>query len=384
MSPLVYDDLSSDGRFSEYFGGGVVASCACANGAGAGSGEAAPLDLTIGHLSTNGDNPYGCVGLIHNNFEFDDSIPFNISPPSPRYVPMCGATFEPVKGWYNLAGREYKERPLVAKIQKFAAGGYEVLLSLVDLEKVGRAMDRGWRDADEVRVVVKREQREQNENDIVRSKARAKKQVRLKTKNIGCDRLLTLTKRENNPVEYWMLDDWGKGWKKFVRLCNAAGIALQYVAVPEKHEKGNYHLHVAIHGNINVKTIRKFWMICLGGKGDEKGAASLGNVDIAYKPHISAGKRVAGIAKYISKYITKQLGVVAFNKKRYWSSKTELPAVERYVMGGDCWRSGLVELAAFLGLDSSKMVSEKMVYVFSDESGVWFAYDDRMAEPPPF
>ncbi len=382
MSPLVCGDSFLVGRLFEDLGSSLVAPCACALSAGAGGGVAAPLDLTIGHLST-GDN-CGYEGVIHNNFEFDDTIPFNISPSSPPYIPMVGYDFEPVKGWYNLGGHELKPVSLVAKIQRFAVGGYEALVSWVDLEKVGRAMGRGWHDVDGVRVVVKREQREQNENDIVRSQQRAKKNVRLKTKNIGCDRLLTLTKRENNPVEYWTLDDWGKGWKKFVRLCNKAGIALQYVAVPEKHEKGNYHLHVAICGNINVKTIRKFWMVCLGGKGDEKGAASLGNVDIAYKPNISAGRRVAGIAKYISKYITKQLGVVSFNKKRYWSSKTELPAVERYVMAGDCWRAGLVELAAFLGLDVSKMVSEKMVYVFPDESGVWFAYDERMDAPPPF
>ena len=384
MSALVFGDSFNDGRLFQDLEGGVVELCSCANSAGAGGGVAASLDLTIGHLSTVVRSWNDAWGDIHNNFDFDDTIPFNISPSSPRYVPMFGASFEPFGGWYNLAGRDYKDRPLVAKIQRFASGGYEVLLSWVDLERVGRAMGRAWHDVDEVRVVVKREQRQQNENDIIRSQARAKKNVRLKTKNMDCDRLLTLTRRETNPVLFWRLDDWSKGWKKFLRLCGQAGINLQYVAVPEMHEKGNYHLHVAISGNINVNIIRKFWQICCGGKGNEKGAASLGNVDISYKPSIAASKRRCGIAKYISKYITKQLGVVAFNKKRYWSSKTALPPVERYVMGGDCWLSGLVELAAFLGLDSSRMVSEKMVYVFPNESGLWFAYDERMVEPPPF
>jgi hypothetical protein len=362
-------------------GVGEVVPRPCANGAGAGCGEAAPLDLTIGHLRTAEPTEQQNVH-IDNDFEYDDTIPFITSPPSPLYIPMRRAdTLEPVRGWYNVAGAEYKERPMVAKIQRFASGGYEAVVSWIDLEKVGRAMDRQWFDGKPINV--KREEREQNENDIVRSRERAKKQVRLRVKNMDCDRLLTLTRRESNPVSFWRMDDWRAAWKRFVKLCARSGSPLHYVAVLEMHEKGNYHLHAAIKGNVNVKLIRRLWLICCGGRGNERGADSLGNVDVSYKRNITGHKRRSGISRYISKYITKQVSA-GFNKKRYWSSRTELPAVERYVLGADCVLGALVELCQFLGLDVLVLLNKKRVFIFPDQSGSWFSYDDELAIPPPF
>jgi hypothetical protein len=355
FAPVSYDSLSK-------IGGGFAASMSCANGAGHGGGEAAPLDLTIGHLSTDTIQQ----STIVNDFAFDDSIPFI---KSSRYVPMQRLAGEPVAGWFNLQGRAYRDVTLVAKVQPLQAGGYEVVISWLDLEKIAHAMDRE-------RIGGKREAREQNENDVIRSRQRSKKQVRLKIKSMGCDRLLTLTRRESNPLEFWRLEDWAAAWKKFVRLCDKLGVTLQYVAVPEMHAKGNYHLHAAISGHVNIKIIRQLWWVCCGGRGQ-------GNVDISFKAHVSDLKRRAGVSKYVSKYITKQQ-FTAFNKKRYWSSRHALPPVRRYVLGGDNVYSGLLELAEILGLADYKVMDKKRVFFFPNGSGCWFSYSEELALPPPF
>ena len=46
-----------------------------------------------------------------------------------------------------------------------------------------------------------------------------------------------------------------------------------YVAILEKHEKGNYHLHVAWCGRVNVGIVRKMWLAALGG------GKGCGNID---------------------------------------------------------------------------------------------------------
>lgn len=335
-----------------------------------GGGSAAPLDLTMGHLSTSALFTGNCDD-IRNNFAFDDSVPFVA-----RYQPLRRATTGQVlPNWYVRVDADYQPMPLVAKIQKFRAGGYEVSLFPLDMEKIGRSMDC-------VRVLGKRlKPEQQNENDVIRSQQRAKRQVRLKIKSMGCDRLLTLTKRESSPVLFWTSDDWAVAWKKFIRLCAKAGISLEYVAVLETHEKGNYHLHAAICGKANIKIIRQFWWVCCGGRGQ-------GNVDISFKQGISDYKRRAGVARYVSKYITKQNSNVAFNKKRYWSSRHELIAPIRYVLpiagGAGSAEAGLIELAELLGLSECELLYSRRVYKFYNFSGAWFSYDDDLAKPPPF
>lgn len=321
-----------------------------------GQGGDSPLDLFIGHLRTDDGQ--------------SDSFPF----PSPQFVPFLKNS-SPVTGWFRRPGSEYQENPYIAKIQPFVSGGYEVTITKVDLEKVGRAMDGRGRTG-------KREKREQNVNDVITSKKRARRTVRHKIKSMGADRLLTLSRREVD--DFFTVDQWAAAWKKFCRLCRDAGIDLAYVAVLETHKKGNYHLHAAIVGNINVKTIRRFWFICLGGRGNEKGALTPGNVDISFKHSVTDHKRRAGVAKYVSKYISKQ-DHTDFNKKRYWSSRHKLPPCIRYELRPcDLIGYALVELAGILGLDAGKLLDPKYAYIFGSQVGAWFTYDDALLNPVPF
>jgi hypothetical protein len=171
-------------------------------------------------------------------------------------------------------------------------------------------------------------------------------------------------------------------------MCKRHGVIFEYVAVLETHKKGNYHLHAAITGRLNLKKARRFWYMCLGGRGDEKGSATPGNIDVRYRHDLTKHKRRQGVAKYVSKYITKQTGHVEFNKKRYWSSKHKLPSARRYIMRSMQIMDVMVELCDFLGLEMSSVVD--VAYHFSsfrdgnEFHGLWFSFDDCMVSPPPF
>ena len=335
------------------------------------------LDLILGHLRTHK--------------EYDDSIPFNEPiyyptysgglpvPVSSEFVPVMFHD-EPLKGWYRRSGSEYSDYSIVAKIQRFKAGGYEATLQWIDFNKMARLIDMP-------RVTGKRVQREQNQNDIARSTQRAKKTLRLKIKNMGGDRLLTLTRREKNISEFWTIDQWSQAWKKFCRLVKRAGVEFDYVAVLEQHKKGNYHLHVVINKHVPINVMRGCWWVCCGGRG-------LGNVDVSYKKHLTDFQRRAGCARYVSKYLSKQVKMAQFfNKKRYWSSKGALPPVKRYVLDAKWIRDALLEFAGIMGLDTfviQKMTSESIekkksgVFVFPNMSGAWLNYQDVMAAACPF
>ena len=301
--------------------------------------RAKPLDLIKGHLPTQG------------------------------YVPVTrGLGADPV-GWF-MPSVDYdpsKTSHLVAKIQGFKSGGYEVTLSSQDLHEIARRMDTP---RSGVRV-----QGDQSESNVISSVNRSKKKIRYLIKSMGCDRLLTLTKRENDPDNYWSPKDWANAWDRFNKLCKRAGVPLQYVSVLERHKKGNYHLHAAIVGKISINLIRAIWLSITGGKAS-------GNVDIARRSNVSDHQRRAGLARYVSKYVSKQIGQTEFNKKRYWSSRHALPKAVRYIMSSDDVLESLRSLCAMLSLDFSVVIDK--AFIFSEFSGFWFSFDDSFCLPPPF
>jgi hypothetical protein len=303
--------------------------------------------------------------------------------PLSSYVPVtrnCGVDplnwFMPVDG-FNPSEQYHQ----VLKIQPFSTGGYEATVTTQDLGKIAGTMDS-------TRKTGAREKGKQKENDVISSQRRAKTNVRLRIKSMGLEALLTLSIRENDPDTYRSVDEWGALWDKYVRMCKRHGIEFEYVAVLETHKKGNYHLHAAITGPINLKKARRFWYMCLGGVGDEKGALTPGNIDVSYKFHLTKHKRRQGVAKYVSKYIAKQSGHVEFNKKRYWSSKHKLPPARRYILRSMQMLDVMGELCEFLGLDLARVVD--VAYQFSsfkdgrELQGLWFSYDDDLACEVPF
>jgi hypothetical protein len=224
-----------------------------------------------------------------------------------------------------------------------------------------------------------------NLDDVISSMQRSKRKARLTIKNLGCDRLLTLTKRENNPDDFCTPEQWKKDWAYFCKLVKKAGVELRYVSVLEPHKKGNFHLHAAVVGHLPINQLRGIWWAVCGGRG-------LGNVDIKFKPHLSDAKRRAGVARYVSKYITKQYEIVDddggvklsshvdFNKKRYWASRSVLPAVKKIVLSAADFIDAVQELADVFGFYLTDFFNKAYKFpgndAFPHGSGLWFNYDD--------
>lgn len=302
--------------------------------------------------------------LINGHLPFSDHIPV-----SRCYSPE----FEP-KNWFrSVDGFEPKQIQYVAKIQHFKAGGYEVVVSPQDMHKIAGAMDCERRSG--VRV-----QGEQDELNVQTSIQRSKRKVRHLVASMGCDRMLTLTIRESDPDKFLTVEQWKKAWDRFNRMLKKAGAPLDYVAVLETHEKGNYHLHAAIVGRANIKLMRRIWFICLGGRGDEREGNTPGNVRIDFKPNMTSFRRRSNLAKYVSKYLAKQAGHTEFNKKRYWSSKHKLPDVIRVILNSDGLLGSYVELAALLSLSVPALVEHTSCeFDTINGSGFWFSYDEGLS-----
>lgn len=246
----------------------------------------------------------------------------------------------------------------MASVQAFSRGGFEVVVRMQDAQKMAEqrflASGRGVRRP--------RPEGEQDRRNIQRAQWRAKKRVRHTVKEIGADRILTLTTRESENTPEELLDRWQR-WLKLVERASKG--RFHYVAVPEPHPTNpkHFHLHVAVAVFLNVEVLRRCWWAVCGGRG-------MGNVHIKRLKSGAGERSVYRVASYISKYITKH-NVVRFNKKRYWASRVDLPTVRRYWLrsrdfchavleafrrfrfvpegNGDCWISEGAGVAWFQG-----------------------------------
>lgn len=295
------------------------------------------------------------------------------------YIPAGRGNGAVLEGWEKPAVPGWcpsSTGNMVAKVQGFKAGGFEITCRMLNLPDLARMMD-----ADRKRG--KREAPEEANPEMVRKAAlRAKRKVRHSIKNIGADRLFTLTRRETDPEGFWTEEKWAWAWDRFVRLARKAGIELAYVAVLERHKKGNLHLHVAITGWINIKLARNIWWVVCGGRG-------LGNVDVQFRkfPGGSRFNASARIARYISKYVTKTFTEThRFNKKRYWASRHDLPQARRIILNGMSPSEAFREVCGLFGLDQFKVASDRHAFfLFTDGSGgFWYSFDEHHGIPPPF
>jgi hypothetical protein len=127
--------------------------------------------------------------------------------------------------------------------------------------------------------------------------------------------MLTFTKRG----KFDSLDELWRSWREFNRLAEKRFGAQwgTYVAVPETHADGSWHLHVAVKGFFWAPTLNFLWNRALGGRGNERGSATLGNVDC--KDRRSASAR--STAGYMAKYVGKGFADVAGCRRLFAASK---------------------------------------------------------------
>jgi hypothetical protein len=256
----------------------------------------------------------------------------------------------------------------VASVQSFSRGGYEVVIRMVNAQKIaeqsGLVRPNGSRCA--------RPEEERNDEDVLRSQFRAKKQVRYRVKEMAADRILTLTTREHENSVEDLLDK----WQRWLKLVDRASYGhFHYVAVPEPHPTNpkHFHLHVAVAVFLNVNVLRRCWWQVCGGRG-------MGNIHIKRLKAGDGERRICRVASYISKYITKD-NVVRFNKKRYWSSRIELPAVKRYWLKARTLSEAMCE-----AFDRLRFRSDDPRDVWIDHSLgiVWFQAVPGVGQEPPF
>lgn len=155
------------------------------------------------------------------------------------------------------------------------------------------------------------EKRERNEDDAGR---RAKKTVRLACKEIGADRMVTLTYRENMIDRELAL----KHWDAFRRRLGKHK-AFHYVAVIEEQERGALHFHVAVNGRQDYRLLRSVWQNILGiGQRGEQ----MGQVNVRDPSKFGFGRKGAHkLAEYIAKYCGKLMECRELNDKRYFRSR---------------------------------------------------------------
>lgn len=158
--------------------------------------------------------------------------------------------------------------------------------------------------------------------DLQRSAGRSKRQVRHHCIQIEANLLVTLTVR-GNPGDDHFLGALGT----FLRRFRSRYPKGQYVLVLERHQKGNLHAHMALHGFYNYNVLRRLWHWALTGKNDVvRGSLSPGNIDGKAPPRGREWKPV-DLAHYIAKYISKESHLTdgTIGKKRYWASKGIVP-----------------------------------------------------------
>lgn len=214
--------------------------------------------------------------------------------------------------------------------------------------------------AAEVERIAQAERDAKAEKSLKTSIARARTKVRHQVKAIGGDHMMTLTYRENvQDVEQVKRD-----WQEFVRLVRLERADWQFVAVPELQDRGAYHLHVAISGRQDLKHLRRCWYRALGGKGDEVGGSTPGQIDVSgpqkrWRVAGSAGLKwdANKLASYMTKYIGKSFDKSIKGAKRYWHSKGVKAKVVSGWLAATSWNDAVretysrLEMYGHFGLD---------------------------------
>lgn len=290
--------------------------------------------------------------------EFDSYVPEMVGPDDPRRRGV------PVNCPVYVDRYHYR-----ASVQAFSGGGFEVTVKCVDAQQQAerKLLSRPPRfdfytesEADRARKAAE---------NALRAKRRAKTRVRHVCKEMGADRLLTLTTREASNSPEVMLER----WQRFCRLVErASGQRFDYVAVLEEHpsNRAHLHFHVAVSVFLNVDILRRCWWQVCGGR-------ATGNVHIKRIGGPDAAKRITRVASYISKYLTKDT-IVRRHKKSYWASRVKLAGVRRYWLKARTMDDVLRELVRDFG------VRFEHCFLSSDQSVFWAYMPPGSSYATPF
>lgn len=285
--------------------------------------------------------------------------------------------------WYH------EQEQYRVKVQRFSRVPPEVTVQRISFDRDARAYENAYENGAS-RTTPKRRSRsapaDRDAESLERSQRRSKTTVRKTVTELAPTALVTFTTRETMPLDA-LLDVWGR----FTRLMRLSGIEFEYVAVPEPHPTNpdHYHLHAAYRGRTPFNVMRRFWHIALEARHGRavrcilRGSESPGNVQVERIKARNDLNRIRKIAKYVSKYITKDL-IAAFNRRRYWPSQgISLASAEAYWLDSLDASSAIREACILVGeWDFENGVPTQRMFRPSDRV-CWFAVDPA-STPPPF
>ena len=256
-----------------------------------------------------------------------------------------------------------------------------------DFEAAHRAYENGQTDCRTRRGVRVKGSCPPDAESIERSQRRAKTTVRKLATELAPNALVTFTTRAVLSMDALL-----SVWQHFTRSLRAAGLDFEYVAVPERHPSNpeHFHLHAAVRGKTPIKPMRRLWHIALAAHAGQKvaktlyGADAPGNIDVQSLRAGSQVKRCRKIARYISKYITKDL-ISEFNRRRYWPSKgINLAEARVFWLGSLSMTDAIREACGMLGQWDDLIDAPSQQLFHPSDRVAWCAIDPDATPPPPF
>lgn len=274
-----------------------------------------------------------------------------------------------------------------AKVQRYSGMPSEITIQRVSFDREMRSYREAWLNSQNAvnRPNKRVSDGKQSEESLERAMFRAKTQVRKLVTELAPSALVTFTTREILSFEglLWV-------WQHFTRTLRSSGLDFDYVAVPERHPKNpdHLHLHVAYRGKTHFNTLRRLWHMALEARHGRRvsvvlrGAAAPGNVDVQPIKSRDQLGRVRKVAKYVSKYITKDL-ISEFNRKRYWPSKgINVAAAQVFWLDAQTQSGAILEAMTMFGQVDDGIVMQR--FWRPSERVAWCALNPAATPPPPF
>lgn len=277
------------------------------------------------------------------------------------------------------------------KVRQFSRLPGEFTVQRISFDREFERYHRAWREGrGSVGQPLRRkaaEASERSSESLERSQRRAKTGVRLLVTELAPTALVTFTTRQVITLDQLL---WC--WQHFARSMRLAGQEFEYIAVPERHPKNpeHFHLHVAYRGRTPFGLMRRLWHVALEALHGRKvrcilrGKESPGNIDVQPVKARDSIRRVRKIARYVSKYITKDL-ITEFNRRRYWPSKgIDLKAAQVFWLSSLSMVDAIREACRMLGQwDECANIPTQRLFNPSDRVA-WCAIDPDATPPPSF
>lgn len=312
---------------------------------------------------------------------------------------MADADFQPLENrssprhsWASSHADDVESGSLAQyrlKVQRYGVMPAELTVQRISFDREWAAVDRAWREGRSSVPVgggARRvEPSERDSESVQRAMFRAKTKVRKLVTELAPSALVTFTTREVLALDQllWV-------WRRFCRNMAAVGIGFEYVCVPERHpvNPDHFHLHVAYRGKTPFNTLRRLWHMALEARHGRRvavvlrGAESPGNVDVQPVKSRDQLGRIRKIARYISKYITKDL-IAEFNRKRYWPSKgINLQDAQIFWLDAKTKDGAILEALTMLGQVDAGVPCQR--FWSPCDRVAWCAIDPAATPPPPF